>query len=162
MLFSQSNYKDYTSMPSNTENLVRSESMKNEGDLSNLNKCDTADLKTVVSKKKMDYSRSYWLLMVCFLLILIGSTVFVFYTQGSAVPLETECSGDLVFDKCYGDCQFKCGDGDTKACSMICAPGCTCPSGLYRYGDKCFKKEDCPPTPKGKMLKVNKMLTLYI
>ena len=67
-----------------------------------------------------------------------------------------------MFDKCGGDCHFNCGDGDTKACSMVCVPGCKCPWGLYRNGDKCFKKEDCPLTPQGNMLKSNKMLTLHI
>ena len=67
-----------------------------------------------------------------------------------------------MFDKCGGDCEFKCGDGDTIPCLMICVPGCQCPSGLYRNGNKCFKKEDCPPMPTGNMLKINKMLTIYI
>ena len=67
-----------------------------------------------------------------------------------------------MFDKCFGDCHFKCGDGDSIPCSSKCGPGCMCPSGLYRKGDKCFKKEDCPPTPKGNMSKINEMLTLYI
>ena len=83
MLLSPSNRKDCAAMPSNTESLVRNESMKNKGDLSDSNKGDTADLKMVHSKKKIDYSLSYWLLMICLLLIIVGSTVFIFFTKGS-------------------------------------------------------------------------------
>ena len=82
MLLSPSNRKDCAAMPSNTENLVRNESMKNKGDLSDSNKGDTADLKMVHSKKKIDYSMSYWLLMICLLLIIVASAVFVFFTKG--------------------------------------------------------------------------------
>ena len=83
MSLSHSNSKDYASMPSNTENLVRSESMKNKSDLSESNQGNTSDLKMVFSKKKIDYSLSYWPLMICFLLIIIGFAVFVFFTMGS-------------------------------------------------------------------------------
>ena len=83
MSLSHSNLKDYASMPSNTENLLRSETMKNKSDLSESNQGNTADLKIVFSKKKIDYSLSYWLLMICLLLIIIGSAVFIFFTKDS-------------------------------------------------------------------------------
>ena len=89
MSLSHSNSKDYASMPSNTENLVRSESMKNKSDLSESNQGNTSDLKMVFSKKKIDHSMSYWLFMICFLLIIVGSAVFIFFTKdsGNKAPL---------------------------------------------------------------------------
>ena len=40
-------------------------------------------------------------------------------------------------------------------------PGCNCPEGHYRDGDKCRKNEDCLPLPKGNMLKLNKLVSQY-
>ena len=83
MLLSHSNRNDHASMPSNTESLLGSDSMKNKSDLSESNQGNTEDLKMVSSKKKIDYSLYYWLLMICFLLIIVGSAVFIFFTKGS-------------------------------------------------------------------------------
>ena len=83
MLSSHSNRNDHASMLSDTESLVQSESLKNKNDLSESNQGNTADLKMVSSKKKIDYSLYYWLLMICFLLIIVGSAVFIFFTKGS-------------------------------------------------------------------------------
>ena len=83
MLLSHSNRKDHASIPSNTESLLRSDSIKDKPDFSESNQGNTSDLKMVFSKKKIDYLLLYWLLMICFLLIIIGFAVFVFFTMGS-------------------------------------------------------------------------------
>ena len=83
MLLSHSKRKDHASMPSNTESLLPSESMKDKSDFSESSQGNIASLKTVVSKKKMNYSLCYWLLMICFLLVIVGSAVFIFYSKGS-------------------------------------------------------------------------------
>ena len=82
MLLSHSNRKDHASIPSNTESLLRSDSIKDKPDFSESNQGNIADLKTLVSKKKINYSLSYWLLMICLLLMIIGSAVFIFFTKG--------------------------------------------------------------------------------
>jgi len=130
-------------MPTNTESLVRTESMKYEGDLSNSNKGDTADLKMVFSKKKIDYSLSYWLLMICLLLIIVGSAVFIFFTKHSG----TKCPGDLVYSECHSRCPPQCNNPESGFCTADCVSGCGCSSGLYRNGNKCYKKNDCPKSP---------------
>ena len=81
MLLSHSNRKDDASTSSNIGIPVRRESLENETDSLELDQGNTADLKMVVSKKKIGYSLSYGLLMICLLLIIIGSAVFIFYTK---------------------------------------------------------------------------------
>ena len=83
MLLSHSNSKDEASTSSNFGIPFRRESLENETNLLELDQGNTADLKMVVSKKKIDYSLSCWLLMTCLLLIIIGSAVSIFYTKGS-------------------------------------------------------------------------------
>ena len=83
MLLSHSNHKDHASIPSNTESLLRSDSIKDKPDFSESNQSNIASLKTMVSKKKINYSLCYWLLMICFLLVIVGSAVFIFYSKGS-------------------------------------------------------------------------------
>ena len=83
MLLSNSNRNNHASMTSSTESLVGSDGMKNKSDFSDLDQGNTADLKMVFEKKKIDYLLYYWLLMIGFLLILVGSAVFIFFTQGS-------------------------------------------------------------------------------
>ena len=83
MLLSHSNRNDHASMPANTESVAGRDSMKNKSDLSKLNQDNTADLNMVFSKKKVDCFLYYWILMICFLLIIVGSAVFIFFTKGS-------------------------------------------------------------------------------
>ena len=91
MRIGHSNRKDNASVSSNTGNHVQSESLKNEGDLSELDQGNTADLKMVFSKKKIDYSLTYWLLVICFFLILFGSAVLIFFTKSSGNKRSLNC-----------------------------------------------------------------------
>ena len=101
MLLSHSNRNDHASMLFDTESLVQSESLKNKNDLSESNQGNTADLKMVSSKKKIDFSHFYWLLMICFLLIIVGSAVFIFFTKDSGNKTTVYCSFILLeYDTC--------------------------------------------------------------
>jgi len=172
MFLINSDRKYCASTPSNAENLGRSESLKDKGDLSNSSEGDTADSEMVFSKKKIDYSLSYWLLMICLLLIIVGSTVFIFFTKGSgnkrpiyyiSILLETlnqnwlqniiilllapRCPGDLVYSECHSRCPPQCNNSEPGFCTYDCVSGCGCSSDLYRSGNKCYKKNDCPKSP---------------
>ena len=77
-----------------------------------------------------------------------------------------KCPGELIYTEFSGGCGLICVDGeltheDTMNCYLdIGLPGCNCPEGRYRDGDKCRKNEDCLPIPKGNMLILNKMVSL--
>ena len=90
MLLNHSNRKDYSSISSNPGNHVRSESLKNNGGLSELHQDIDVNLKMTFSKKKFDHSLCYWLTVFCFLLIVFGSAVFIFVTKssGNKMPLR--------------------------------------------------------------------------
>ena len=83
MLLSHSHRKDYAPTSLNTGSHIRSESMKNKSDLTELDPGSTADLKMVISTKKIDHSLFYWMIIICFLMMLFGSGVFIFFTKGS-------------------------------------------------------------------------------
>ena len=58
---------------------IQNEGLKSNSDLLEIDQGNTADLKMVVTKKKTEYSLFCSLLVICPLLILIGSTVFIFF-----------------------------------------------------------------------------------
>ena len=58
--------------------------------------------------------------------------------------LAPRCTGDLVFSKCHSACPLRCNKLKLGSCIKMCIPGCECPSGLYKDGDRCYKKNDCP------------------
>ena len=61
---------------------------------------------------------------------------------------ESECTGDLVLKSCGTACEKTCGKPEPMFCTMQCVSGCQCPDDLWRDGDKCVKKEDCPGNSK--------------
>ena len=58
--------------------------------------------------------------------------------------LAPKCTGDLVYSNCHSACPPQCGTLRQEVCAAVCVAGCECPSGLYRNGDRCYKKKDCP------------------
>ena len=61
--------------------------------------------------------------------------------------LDPKCPGDLVYSNCHSACPLHCNEPEPEKCITLCVPGCGCPSGLYRDGDRCYKKDDCPISP---------------
>ena len=59
-----------------------------------------------------------------------------------------------MYSNCHSACPSYCNVAAPDACIAVCVSGCECPSGLYRAGDKCYKKNDCP-LPPGNSLKTN-------
>jgi len=57
------------------------------------------------------------------------------------------CPGDLVYSECHSRCPPQCNNSGPDFCTADCVSGCGCSSGLYRSGNKCYKKNDCPKSP---------------
>jgi len=76
---------------------IKSEGLKSKSDLLEIDQGNTADLKMVVTKKKTEYSLFCSLLVICPLLILIGSTVFIFFHRlHSDMKNEGESCGFII------------------------------------------------------------------
>ncbi|XP_070557344.1 mucin-2-like [Ptychodera flava] len=58
-----------------------------------------------------------------------------------------ECPAPFVWDDCPSPCEQTCTTAGQpwETCPIVgeCSPGCVCPDGLVREGDRCIKKEDC-------------------
>ena len=61
--------------------------------------------------------------------------------------LAPRCPGDLVYSECHSRCPPQCNNSGPDFCTTDCVSGCGCSSGLYRSGNKCYKKNDCPKSP---------------
>uniref|UniRef100_G1Q7X4 VWFC domain-containing protein n=1 Tax=Myotis lucifugus TaxID=59463 RepID=G1Q7X4_MYOLU len=66
-------------------------------------------------------------------------------------PCTAQCPGDMVFhsaEQCRqeGDpCSRLClAQGPGVECTSFCAPGCTCPPGLFLHNASCLPRTWCP------------------
>ena len=80
------------------------------------------------------------MLYVCCLSVTLEYKVIYHY-------LAPKCPGDLVYSNCHSACPLHCNEPEPEKCITVCVAGCDCPSGLYRDRDRCYKKDDCPPSP---------------
>ena len=72
--------------------------------------------------------------------------------------LAPRCPGDLVYSECHSRCPPQCNKSGPDFCTTDCVAGCGCSSGLYRSGNKCYKKNDCPKSPGMMSVKKNNVL----
>merc|ERR550532_1660687 len=67
-----------------------------------------------------------------------------FCPKKAPIPTPTPtCKGDLVMKECGTACEKICGKSKPIFCKKQCVPACQCPRGLWRDGDKCYKKSFC-------------------
>ncbi|XP_004430689.1 PREDICTED: SCO-spondin [Ceratotherium simum simum] len=66
-------------------------------------------------------------------------------------PCTAQCPGDMVFrsaEQCRqegGPCPRLClAQGPGVECTAFCAPGCTCPPGLFLHNASCLPHSQCP------------------
>ena len=69
--------------------------------------------------------------------------------------LAPKCPGDLVYSTCHSRCPPQCNNSGPDFCAMDCVAGCGCSPGLFRDGDRCYKKNDCPQTQGEMLIQVN-------
>ena len=109
-----------------------------------LGKC-VSKLSKLKSRKLISHT-SYKRLCHHYFVLRFEHKIFDFY-------LAPKCPGDLVYSNCHSACPPYCNVARPDACITVCVPGCECPAGLYRDGEKCYKKSDCPSSP-GNPLKI--------
>ena len=122
-------------------------------------------LKQRVSFAHSHYRLSKWIFIIKEIIsIQTLLTKIIFHKERGDL---SKCPGDLIYTECSGGCGLICVDGELNHenamnCLIdVCLSGCNCPSGRHRVGDKCRKNEECLPIPKGNMLKLNKMVSLF-
>ncbi|XP_008064182.1 SCO-spondin [Carlito syrichta] len=66
-------------------------------------------------------------------------------------PCTAQCPGNMVFrsaEQCHqegGPCSQLClAQGPGVECTSSCAPGCTCPPGLFLHNASCLPRSQCP------------------